>query len=84
MDSAQMPRRKVTYRLDDRVLDELDKLVTDGSVNQFVEGILFEFLKNTGRLPGDAQRLPDNRGGKRSGAGKPKQSSDDRKSKTEA
>ena len=84
MDSAQMPRRKVTYRLDDRVLDELDKLVTDGSVNQFVEGILFEFLKNTGRLPGDAQRLPDNRGGKRLGAGKPKQSSDDRKSKTEA
>ena len=74
MDSAQMPRRKVTYRLDDRILDELEKLVTEGSVNQFVEGVLFEFLKNTGRLPVTAQRLPDNRGGLRSGAGKPKRS----------
>lgn len=70
MTSAQMPRRKVTYRLDDRILDELDKLVTDGSVNQFVEGVLFEFLKNTGRLSITAQRLPDNRGGRRDGAGK--------------
>jgi hypothetical protein len=74
MTSSQMPRRKVTYRLDDRILDELEKLVTDGSVNQFVEGVLFEFLKNTGRLSITAQRLPDNRGGKRSGAGKPKRS----------
>jgi hypothetical protein len=72
MDSAQMPRRKVTYRLDDRILGELEKLVTDGSVNQFVEGVLFEFLKNTGRLPAGAERLPENRGGARSGAGKPK------------
>lgn len=77
MDSAQMPRRKVTYRLDDRILDELEKLVSDGSQNQFVEGILFEFLKNTGRLPSNAERLPDNRGGKRSGAGKPKSQSND-------
>ena len=69
-----MPRKKVTYRLDDRILNELEKLVTDGSVNQFVEGILFEFLKNTGRLSITAQRLPDNRGGKREGAGKPKRS----------
>ena len=68
--SQQMPRRKVTYRLDDRILDELEKLVTDGSVNQFVEGVLFEFLKNTGRLSITAQRLPDNRGGRRDGAGK--------------
>ena len=79
MDSAQMPRRKVTYRLDDRILDELEKLVSDGSQNQFVEGILFEFLKNTGRLPANAERLPDNRGGKRSGAGKPKAKGDDSK-----
>jgi hypothetical protein len=74
MTSSQMPRKKVTYRLDDRILNELEKLVTDGSVNQFVEGILFEFLKNTGRLSITAQRLPDNRGGKREGAGKPKRS----------
>ena len=72
MDSAEMPRRKVTYRIDDRVLDALDRLIIEGSVNQFVEGVLFDFLKNTGRLPADAERLPENRGGKRSGAGKPK------------
>lgn len=72
MTSSQMPRRKVTYRLDDRILDELEKLVTEGSVNQFVEGVLFEFLKNTGRLSISAQRLPDNRGGRRDGAGKKK------------
>jgi hypothetical protein len=77
MDSAQMPRRKVTYRLDDRVLDELNKLVSDGSINQFVEGILFDFLKNTGRLPPSAQRLPDNRGGSRKGAGKKPKSNQD-------
>lgn len=74
MDCLDMPRRKVTYRIDDRVLDALDNLVIEGSVNQFVEGVLFDFLKNTGRLPADAERLPENRGGKRPGAGKPRKS----------
>lgn len=74
MDCLDMPRRKVTYRIDDRVLDALDKLVIEGSINQFVEGVLFDFLKNTGRLPADAERLPENRGGARKGAGKPRKS----------
>ena len=71
-----MPRRRVNFRIDDRVLDELESLAGEGKLNQFVEGLLFDFLKNTGRLPPNAEKLPETRGGKRSGAGKPKQSSD--------
>jgi hypothetical protein len=69
-----MPRTRVNFRLDDRVLEELEKLAGKGKINQFVEGVLFEFLKNTGRLSKEAEPLPEARGGKRSGAGKPKAS----------
>ena len=76
MNADTMPRRRVNFRIDDRVLDELESLAGEGKLNQFVEGLLFDFLKNTGRLPPNAEKLPETRGGKRSGAGKPKQSSD--------
>jgi hypothetical protein len=61
-----MPRTRVNFRLDDRVLEELEKLAGKGKINQFVEGVLFEFLSK------DTEPLPEARGGKRSGAGKPK------------
>jgi hypothetical protein len=67
-----MPRTRVNFRLDDRILEELETLAGKGKINQFVEGVLFEFLKNTGRLPKDTEPLAEARGGKRSGAGKPK------------
>jgi hypothetical protein len=67
-----MPRSRVNFRLDDRVLEQLEKLAGKGKINQLVEGLLFEFLKNTGRLPKDTEPLPESRGGKREGAGKPK------------
>ncbi len=70
--NLEMPRRRVNFRIDDRVLGALEDLAGEGKVNQFVEGVLFEFLKSTGRLPAGAERLPENRGGARSGAGKPK------------
>jgi hypothetical protein len=60
-----MPRTRVNFRLDDRVLDELKELAGKGKINQFVEGVLFEFLKNTGRLPKDAKPLAETRGGDR-------------------
>jgi hypothetical protein len=60
-----MPRTRVNFRLDDRVLEELEKLAGKGKINQFVEGVLFEFLKNTGRLSEDAKRLPEARGKKK-------------------
>jgi hypothetical protein len=66
-----MPRTRVNFRLDDRILEELETLAGKGKINQFVEGVLFEFLKNTGRLPKDAEPLAETRGGKREGAGKP-------------
>jgi hypothetical protein len=70
--NLEMPRRRVNFRIDDRVLSALEDLAGEGKINQFVEGVLFEFLKSTGRLPAGAERLPENRGGARSGAGKPK------------
>jgi hypothetical protein len=75
----EMPRKPRLFRLDDRVLESLDALASEAgsNTNQFVEGILFDFLKRAGKLPKSAEQLPDGRGGKRSGAGKPKAKSDD-------
>ena len=77
-----MPRKDTKLRLDDRILDALREKAGESSVsfNALCEAILFNYAKSIGKLPIDADPLPDNRGGKRSGAGKPKQSSDDRKS----
>ncbi len=77
MNTETMPRRRVNFRIDDRVLDSLEDLAGEGKLNQFVEGLLFDFLKNTGRLPPSAERLPDNRGGSRKGAGKKPKSNPD-------
>jgi hypothetical protein len=70
VNSEGMPRRRVNFRIDDRVLDALNGLAGEGKLNQFVEGLLFDFLKNTGRLPADAVKLPETRGGKRTDAGR--------------
>ena len=72
-----MPRTRVNYRLDDRVLVALNDLAGRGKMNQFIEGLLITFLKDTGRLPKDFEPLSEARGGKRSGAGKPKKAIDD-------
>jgi hypothetical protein len=73
MNTEEMPRRRVNFRIDDRILDALEQLAGEGKLNQFVEGLLFDFLKNTGRLPADTPKLPESRGGKRPNAGrKPK------------
>lgn len=77
MNWETMPRRRVNFRIDDRILDALEDLAGEGKLNQFVEGLLFDFLKNTGRLPSDAERLPEARGGRREGAGKKPKKTDD-------
>ena len=84
MTAQPMPRKDTKLRLDDRILDALREKAGESSVsfNALCEAILFNYAKSIGKLPIDADPLPDNRGGKRSGAGKPKQSSDDLKSKT--
>jgi hypothetical protein len=75
----EMPRKPRLFRFDDRVLDALDALAESkgANTNQFVEGILFDFLKRAGRLPQDATQLQDGRGGKRPGAGRKSTKTDD-------
>ena len=79
MCTCEMPRKPRLFRLDDRVLDGLDDLAQSAgtNTNQFVESIMFDFLKHAGKLSKEAEQLKDGRGGKRSGAGKPKRSPND-------
>ena len=76
--SIEMPRKDTKLRLDERILDALrEKSVESGmSFNALCEGILFSYAKSVGKLPLDAEPLGDTRGGKRSGAGKPKKTQD--------
>jgi hypothetical protein len=79
MDCLEMPRRQRMFRLDDRILDALDEVSSNAghsSANQFVEMTLFNLIKAAGKIPADAEPLPETRGGKRAGAGKPKKLTD--------
>ena len=80
---SSMPRTRVNYRLDDRVLAALNDLAGRGKTNQFIEGLLIDFLQKTGRLPNDFEPLTEGRGGKREGAGKPRRSPTDDPADTE-
>ena len=79
MTAQQMPRKDTKLRLDDRILDALREKAVESSVsfNALCEAILFNYAKSIGKLPIDADPLPESRGGKRSGAGKPKSQSSD-------
>jgi hypothetical protein len=75
MNCLDMPRRPKNFLLDERIIDALDSAAEKAgykSANKFVEATLFSLLKMSGNLPKDAEPLPEARGGKRSGAGKPK------------
>ncbi len=74
MNAFEMPRKPANFRLDERVLQALKAAAFDAgmSVNAYVENALFGTLKGAGKLPMDAQPLPEPRGGKREGAGRPK------------
>jgi hypothetical protein len=65
MTLLDMPRRQRMFRLDERVLDALEKVSTKTSVNAYVEGLLFEFLKRAGHIDPDEQPLKETRGGSR-------------------
>jgi hypothetical protein len=69
-----MPRKDTKLRLDDRVLSALREKASESdlSFNALCEAVLFNYAKATGKIPIDADPLPEARGGKRSGAGKPK------------
>jgi hypothetical protein len=75
MNQLDMPRRPKNLLLDDRILAVLDEAAKNAgykSANHFVESTLFGLLKLSGHLPSDAEPLPEGRGGKREGAGRPK------------
>jgi hypothetical protein len=74
MQLLEMPRKPRLFRIDDRVLKALDELAesAERNTNQFVESILFEFVKHAGKLPQDSTQLKDGRGGKRPGTGRKK------------
>lgn len=72
MYQTEMPRKDTKLRLDDRILEALrTKAEENGmSFNALCEGVLFNYAKSVGKLPLDAEPLPDTRGGSRPGAGK--------------
>lgn len=80
MNCFDMPRRPKNFLLDERIIEALDEAAKSAgykNANKFVEATLFNILKISGKIPSDAEPLPEARGGKREGAGKPKRSPSD-------
>lgn len=74
MTALEMPRKNAGYRLDERCIEALKVLAARNgkSANEYLEEMLFVHAKNYSVLPPDAEPLGETRGGKRSGAGKPR------------
>ena len=75
MCDAAMPRSTRAFRIDERVLEALDRLAQKGNIsaNKYLENLLLSHAKQVGEMPMNAEPLGDPRGGKRKGAGrKPK------------
>lgn len=83
--AIEMPRKDTKLRLDERILSALREKADESgmSFNALCETILFSYAKSVGKLPPDAEPLPEARGGSRPNAGKkPKKptETDDRES----
>jgi predicted transcriptional regulator len=67
-----MPRSNRTFKIDDRVLEALDRLAqkSNTSANRYIETLLLSHAKQLGEIPMTAEPLGDTRGGKRQGAGR--------------
>ncbi len=72
MCDATMPRSTRAFRLDDRLLEALDRLAKKGNIsaNKYVENLLMSHAKQLGEIPMDTEPLGDPRGGKRDGSGR--------------
>ena len=66
-DVAKTPRRSVTFRLDRRALEALDRLAQDSnlSATRYLENLLFAHAKSKGKIPLEARPLGEMRGGAR-------------------
>ena len=74
MTAYQMPRKNATYRLDQRLVEEIQSLAKEQntSSNRWLENALITLFRTSGRIPSDFQPLGETRGGKRENVGKPK------------
>ena len=79
MTAYQMPRKNATYRLDQRLVEEIQSLAKEQntSSNRWLENALITLFRTSGRIPSDFQPLGETRGGKRSEARKPKSQTGD-------
>ena len=79
MTAYQMPRKNATYRLDQRLVEEIQSLAKEQntSSNRWLVNALITLLRTSGRIPSDFQPLGETRGGKRSDVCKPKKATDD-------
>ena len=81
-ETSAMPRKPASFRIDERVLDAIAILAERSGVEpqRYLENYFFARGKELGIIAPDAEPLGETRGGKRSGAGKPKSQDGDRKS----
>lgn len=63
--AMNMPRKKRSYALDERVIEAIQKAARDAnmSANRYLEGLMFTHAKSIGKIPLDAQPLGELRGG---------------------
>ncbi len=64
---AERKRKAVSYRIDDLVIEAIQKAADNQgiSANRWLELYLFDSLKSMGLIPQDEQKLGENRGGDR-------------------
>jgi hypothetical protein len=67
MTAFEMPRKDTKLRLDDRIVAAYREYAEaqEISFNALIESVLFAYAKSIGKLPLDAQPLPETRGGAR-------------------
>lgn len=69
-----MPRIPFNLKIDDRLVEAFKCAAKDSglSMNAYMEQLLIGHLKGVGKIPIDTSPLPESRGGKRQGAGRPR------------
>ena len=68
MTSAQMPRKRRTYTIDERLIEALANMAAakNASANRFLENMIWERATANGFIDKDAKPLGETRGGDRS------------------
>ena len=74
MYQVEMPRSVRAFRIDERLLEALDRLAKKGNIsaNKYIENLLMSHAKQVGEMAMDAEPLGDPRGGKRANSGRKK------------